>query len=157
MRCDCDSCNRWVFWFDEQDIQMALLPESLGVLLAQHANVIPPEPVLKRVSQLLAEVPRKCIQSLIDHYVDTDSLMSQSPEELEDLGLAHDQLQGWSAAQWAELQSRVIFKGVEICLLLSDTASDVIESEFYNAFVIDPWKRCWDVGDGYIDGYHQYE
>ena len=157
MRCSCDSCNRWVFWFDAHDIQVALSPESLCVLLAQHTDVIPPEPVLKRVSQLLEKVPRKCIQSLIDHYVDMDSLMSQSPEELKDLGLTHDQLQSWSSVQWAELQSRVIFEGIEICLSLSNTASDVIESEFYNASVIDPWKRCWDVGDGYIDGYHQYE
>ncbi len=157
MNCECDGPSRWCFHFDANEVQAALSPSGLDDMLCRLTPLRPPGVVMDRLLQLLAGVPSRCVQSVIRHYVDEAILLEYTSEELNALGLSHDQLRSWTQSQWDHLQSQVVFEGIYINLATDDAAPDGIRAMSYNATVIDPWRRCWDVGEDYIDGYQQYE
>ena len=157
MICESDGPSRWDFHFDAKEVQAALSPSGLDDMRCRLTASAPPSVVKDRLLQLLAGVPSRCVQSLIRHYVDEAILLEYTSEELNALGLSHDQLRSWTQSQWDHLQSQVVFEGINVFLVADEASPDGIKTLFYNAAVIDPWRRCWEVGEDYIDGYHQYE
>jgi hypothetical protein len=156
MNCECDGASRWNFHFDANEVQAALSPSGFDHMICRLTLSTPPRAVIDRLLQLLADLPSRCVLSLIRQYVHEGVLSDYTSEELDILGLSHDQLRSWTQSQWDHLQSQVVFEGIYISLATDEASPDGIGAIFYNATVIDPWRRCWDVGDGYIDGYHQY-
>jgi hypothetical protein len=157
MICESDGPSRWDFHFDAKEVQAALSPSGLDDMRCRLTASAPPKVVMDRLLQVLADVPTQCVQALIRQYVDKEALLECTCEHLHDLGLSHDQLWSWTQSQWDHLESKVVFEGINVFLVADEASPDGIKTLFYNATVIDPWRRCWEVGEDYIDGYHQYE
>lgn len=149
-----DSTGTWRFHFEAKDLPTASTLDGLRELVALGSEAAPPPAILAAIPDLLAQLPPKCVESLTDAFVNYDDLMTQSAEELKELGLSHDELSSWSDSQLKELQERVRFLSIELRMRPANNPFHDGSTLFYNAWIMDPWNRRWDVGDGYIDGYH---
>ncbi len=138
----------WQFEIDAEEVWHAPDVRVLKQILGRAAMEVPADEVVQQLLELWRRLPQQCIESLVDMLC---VLPAPDLNDREVLEFANVDLGQLSDAERAAItrQSRILQLAVIICPNGSSSGRD--SKPFYNATIEDPWGRCWDVGDGYID------
>jgi hypothetical protein len=138
----------WQFQIDAEEVWHAPAVSALNEMLGSAATEVPADEVIQQLLELWRRLPQQCIESLVDMLC---VLPAPDLKDREVPEFANVDLGQLSDAERAAItrQSQIRHLAIIICPDGSSSGRD--SKPFFNATIEDPWGRCWDVGDGYID------
>lgn len=138
----------WQFQIDAEEVWHAPDVGALKEMLGWAAREVPADGVIQQLLELWKQLPPQCIDSCIDML---GVLPAPRSDDREIPEFANVDLGQLSDTERAAITRRSRIRQLEVIICPDGSSSGRDSKPFYNATVEDPWGRCWNVGDGYID------